>query len=380
MKLLIAIAGFFILFATLWEAFETIILPRRVTRPIRLVRMFYRATWKFWAAVNRLIRSQKVRDAHLSYYGPLSLLGLFATWAFLLILAFAMLHWASGSAINAPGETPTFRTDFYLSGTTFFTLGLGDVTPRTTLAKAITVTEGGTGFGFLGLMISYLPTLYGAFSQRELNISLLDARAGSPPTAAELLRRHSQFADSEVLTPYLREWETWAAQIMESHLSYPVLCYFRSQHDNQSWLAAFTAVLDVSALLIAYGEGTAKWQSQLTFAIARHAVVDLAEVLRVPASRPAQDRLPPKEVAAVRNLLVECRASSKCGESGDKKLIELRDMYEPYLNGLSLRLLMPLPSWGVGHRFVENWKRSAWGKISSGPAESGGSSSESSHF
>ncbi len=380
MKLLIAIAGLFILLATLWEAFETIILPRRVTRPVRLVRIFYRLTWKFWAAVNRLIRSKKLREAQLSYYGPLSLLGLFATWAVLLVLAFAMLHWSAGSAINAPGETPTFRTDFYLSGTTFFTLGLGDVTPRTTLAKAITVTEGGTGFGFLGLMISYLPTLYGAFSQRELNISLLDARAGSPPTAAELLRRHSQFADNEVLTPYLRDWEIWAAQLMESHLSYPVLCYFRSQHDNQSWLAAFTAVLDVSALLIAYGEGTAKWQSQLTFAIARHAVVDLAEVLRVPPSRPAQDRLPPKEVLQVRNLLVECRASSKCGESGDKKLIELREMYEPYLNGLSLRLLMPLPSWGVGHRFVENWKRSAWGKISSGPADSGNSSGESSHF
>ncbi len=380
MKLLIAIAGLFILFITLWEAFETIILPRRVTRPIRLVRMFYRVTWKFWAAANRLIRSKKVRDAHLSYYGPLSLLGLFATWAILLVLGFAMLHWAAGSAINAPGETPTFLTDFYLSGTTFFTLGLGDVTPRSTLAKAITVTEGGTGFGFLGLMISYLPTLYGAFSQRELNISLLDARAGSPPTAAELLRRHAQFADNEVLTPYLRDWEIWSAQLMESHLSYPVLCYFRSQHDNQSWLAAFTAVLDVSALLIAYGEGTAKWQSQLTFAIARHAVVDLAEVLRVPASQPAHDRLPPKEVAQVRNLLVECRASSKCGESGDKKLIELREMYEPYLNGLSLRLLMPLPSWGVGRHFVENWKRSAWEKISSGPADSGGSTSESSHF
>jgi len=380
MKLLIAMAGLFILIATLWEAFETIILPRRVTRPFRLVRIFYRITWKSWAKVNGWISSKKVRDALLSYYGPLSLLGLFATWAILLVLAFAMLHWAAGSAINAPGEMPTFRTDFYLSGTTFFTLGLGDVTPRTTLAKAITVTEGGTGFGFLGLMISYLPTLYGAFSQRELNISLLDARAGSPPTAAELLRRHAQFADNEVLTPYLRDWEIWAAQLMESHLSYPVLCYFRSQHDNQSWLAAFTAVLDVCALLIAYGEGTAKWQSQLTFAIARHAVVDLAEVLRVPASRPAHDRLPLKDVVQVRNLLVECRASSKCGDAGDKKLNELREMYEPYLNGLSLRLLMPLPSWGVGYRFVENWKRSAWGKISSGPADSGSTSGESSHF
>jgi hypothetical protein len=380
MKLFIAVAGIFLLLITLWETFESIILPRRVTRPLRLVRIYYRVTWTMWAAANRLFRSKKLREAHLSYYGPLSLLGLFATWAILLILAFSMLHWAAGSAINASGEIPTFRTDLYLSGTTFFTLGLGDVTPRTTLARVITVAEGGTGFGFLGLMISYLPTLYGAFSQRELNISLLDARAGSPPTAAELLRRHSQFADSEILTPYLRDWEIWAGQIMESHLSYPVLCYFRSQHDNQSWLAAFTTVLDVSALLIAYGEGTAKWQAQLTFAIARHAVVDLTEVLRVPASRPAQDRLPPKELAQVSNLLLECRASSKCSELGDKKLIELREMYEPYLNGLSLRLLMPLPSWGVGHDYVKNWTRSAWGKISSGPTSSGSSSTEAGHF
>jgi len=291
-----------------------------------------------------------------------------------------MLHLAAGSALNTPGEMPTFRTDLYLSGTTFFTLGLGDVTPRSTLARLITVAEGGTGFGFLGLMISYLPTLYGAFSQRELNISLLDSRAGSPPTAAELLRRHSQFPDREIFTPYLRDWETWAAQLMESHLSYPVLCYFRSQHDNQSWLAAFTTVLDVSALLIAYGDGESKWQAQLTFAIARHAVVDLAEVLRVPASHPAQDRLPPKDLAQIRALLLECHASNKCGESGDKKLHELREMYEPYLNGLSMHLMMPLPSWGVGHQFTENWKRSAWGKISSRSTGPGSSSSESSHF
>ena len=150
---------------------------------------------------------------------------------------------------SSPGETPTFRTDFYFSGTTFFTLGLGDVTPRPGLARLITVTEAGTGFGFLGLVISYLPTLYGAFSQRELNISLLDARAGSPPTAAELLRRHAQFRDAKCSVSILHDWEIWSAQLMESHLSYPVLCYFRSQHDNQSWLAAFAAVLDVCALL-----------------------------------------------------------------------------------------------------------------------------------
>ena len=112
-------------------------------------------------------------------------------------------------------------------------------------------------------------------------------------------------------------------------------------------------VLDVSALIIAYGDGTAKWQAQLTFAISRHAVVDLAEVLRVPPSRPPQDRLPPEDVAEVRNLLVECGASTKCSEAGDIKLNELREMYEPYLNGLSSRLLMPLPTWGVGQRSLK---------------------------
>jgi Ion channel len=380
MRVLVGIAGLIVIFATLWEAFETIILPRRVTRPFRLVRIFYRVSWKMWLTANKCIRSQKVREANLSYYGPLSLLGLFATWAFLLVLAFAMLHWGAGSALATPGERPRFWTDFYMSGTTFFTLGLGDVTPRTPLARLITVAEGGTGFAFLGLMISYLPTLYGAFSERELNISLLDPRAGSPPTAGELLRRHAQFPDNEVLTPYLKDWEVWAAQIMESHLSYPVLCYFRSQHDNQSWLAAFTAVLDLSALLIAYGEGTAKWQAQLTFAIARHAVVDLSEVLRVRPERPGVDRLPPNQLFKVRNLLIECRASNKCGDAGDRKLGELREMYEPYLNGLSSRLAMRLPTWGVDPGDEERWKKTAWGKITSDPANPQGSHVEPSHF
>jgi len=148
-----------------------------------------------------------------------------------------------------------------------------------------------------------------------------------------------------------------------------VLCYFRSQHDNQAWLAAFTAVLDVSALMIAYGDGATKWQAQLTFAISRHAVLDLAEVLRVRPVRPRVDRLPAEDVSKVRGLLVECGASQNCAEAGDLKLTELREMYESYLNGMSLRLLMPLPSWGVGARFVENWKRSAWGRISSGPSD-----------
>ena len=367
MKLFVGIVGLVLLLATLWDTFETIILPRRVTRPYRLVRLFYRVTWAIWSAVSRRLRSTKLREAHLSYFGPLSLLMLFATWAFTLIVAFALVQWAAGSSLNVSVGPASIRTDLYFSGSTFFTLGLGDVIPRTTLARVIAVAEAGTGFGFLAIVISYLPTLYGAFSQRELNISLLDARAGSPPTAAELLRRHARFRDANMLTQYLRDWEIWAAQLMETHLSYPALCYFRSQHDNQSWLAAFAAVLDVSALMIAYGTGEAKWQAQLTFAISRHAVADLSEVLRVRAVPPRIDRLPPGDLVEVRALLTEC-GTPQCTEFGDLKLNELAKHVRALLERPFLRLLMPLPSWGVGSRFVENWKRTAWDRISSGSA------------
>ena len=135
------------------------------------------------------------------------------------------------------------------------------------------------GFGFLALVIGYLPVLYQGFSHREVNISLLDARAGSPPTASELLVRQARnMAGLEIL---LRDWERWAAELMESHLSYPVLLFFRSQHEHQSWLGAMTAILDASALCIAGVQGGPGRQAQLTFAMARHAVVDLSQATGV---------------------------------------------------------------------------------------------------
>jgi hypothetical protein len=225
------------------------------------------------------------------------------------------------------------------------------------------VLETGTGFGFLAIVISYLPVLYGAFSRREVKISLLDARAGSPPTAAELLRRHVRSQNLEALGKFLHDWEAWSAELMESHLSFPVLCYFRSQHDNQSWLAALTAILDTCALLISCVEGALLWQSQLAFAISRHALVDLAQVLQIPP-RPCADRLSDADFEEFRKLL--SAAGIAADSSGaERKLRDLRSMYEPYISGFSERLLMPYPSWRVAAGPADNWKTSAWEKISS---------------
>src|SRR6266404_1743788 len=279
MRLFAVISGCALLLVILWDAFETIVLPRRVTRQFRLARLFYRATWLPWRALVHWLPRKK-RELHLSFYGPLSLLFLLALWAVGLIISFALLHLGLVSHINLQESIwSSFLTDIYLSGTTFFTLGLGDVVPRGSLARVLVVTEAGMGFGFLAVVIGYLPVIYQSFSRREVNISLLDARAGSPPSAGELLRRHNREGGLDELCRLLSDWERWSAELMESHLSYPVLCYFRSQHSNQSWLAALTAILDTCALLTVSIEGTCQYQAELTFAMSRHAVVDLAEVL-----------------------------------------------------------------------------------------------------
>jgi hypothetical protein len=366
MHTLIGILGLALLAFILWDAFETVILPRYVRRSFRFARFFFRTSWAIWSRTALQIRTPKRREAFLSYFGPLNLLLLIGSWALVMVLAFAMLIWAAGSPLNSSGKPLGFGDHLYYSGTTFFTLGLGDITPTSPAARVLSVAEAATGFGFLALVIAYLPTLFGAFSQREVNISLLDARAGSPPTASELLRRHGTERIRDGLSEYLHDWETWSAQLMETHLTYPFLCFFRSQHDNQSWLAAFTAILDTSALLIAYGEGELKWQGQLTFAICRHAVADLAQILAVESRMPETDRLPAQDLPKVRSFLVPCGVS-RFTEEADAKLKELRLLYEPYLNGLSQRLIMPIPPWGVDAPTKEN---TVWGRITSKVARS----------
>ena len=358
MRQLALIVGIGWILVIVWDAFEAVVLPRRVTRRLRPTRMFYRTTWAVWSCIARGMRSPSRRETYLSFYGPLSLLVLLSAWAVSLIVGFALVQWGVGSDLNVPGARAGFSDDLYMSGTTFFTLGLGDITPHGRLARMITTVESGLGFGFLALVIGYLPVVYQAFSRREVNITLLDARAGSPPSAGELLRRH--VGDPAGLERLLHEWERWSAEFLESHLSYPLLSYYRSQHDNQSWLAALTTILDTTALLLAAPAGPAMRQSQLTFAIARHVVVDLSQVLAAPPRAPVPERLTREEATRLRDRLVAAGLDLAGGPEADKLLSELRAMYEPYVNALSRRLLMPLPAWSPEEDADDNWRTSAW--------------------
>ncbi len=229
------VVGLVLVSAGLWDAFETVVLPRRVSRRVRIATLFYQLTWRPYAAVASHVRDETRRENYLSFYGPLSLILLVGVWAVVLVLGFAVLQWAAGPGLSVPDGQADFGIEVYFSGTSFFTLGLGDVIPHTGLTRALTVVEAGTGFGFLALVIGYLPIVYQMFARRETNVSLLDQRAGSPPSAAELLRRNVDQGDVTTLIQLLRDWEVWVADLLESHLSYPTLAYFRSQHENQSW-------------------------------------------------------------------------------------------------------------------------------------------------
>ena len=358
MRVLAGIAGLAILLIVLRDAFETIILPRRLSRMFRLTSLFYRASWRPWRGIATRL-SGGFRENSLSWFGPLSLLLLLALWAFSIVLAFGILQWAAGSALKMDGNAPHFLDDLYLSGTTFFTLGMGDVVPRIPLAKVLTTLEAGLGFAFLAIIIGYLPVIYQAFSRREIAISLLDARAGSPPSAGELLWRYRDDETQRDLVRLLTEWEHWAAEVLESHLSYPVLAYFRSQHSNQSWLAALTTILDTSALVIVGFDGWCVRQAQLTFAMARHAAVDLAQVFSARAQVRAKDRLDPESFARLVERLHSAGMEFREEDAGPR-LAELRAMYEPYVTALSHHLALPLPAWMHDGNAVDNWQAAPW--------------------
>lgn len=361
LKIFAVIGGILLILIVLWETFETIVLPRRVTRQFRLTRLFYRTTWKPWVAVAKLRGNKKKSDSMLSYYGPLSLLLLLALWAFALVIGFGMLHYGLHDRLAGALFDNDFGNALYLSGTTLFTLGLGDIQPASPVGRFITVLEAGIGFGFLALVIGYLPVLYQAFSRREVTISLLDARAGSPPTAAELLRRQRGVEGMQALTELLADWEKWSADLMESHLSYPALAYFRSQHDNQSWIGSLVAVLDVCSLAMVGLEGMCQYQARMTFAIARHALVDLSQVFSAPPEKDAGlNRLSPEVFDELRKALTAAGFVLAEGDDANAELNRLRGLYEPYALSLAEYLRLELPPWIKMGAGKDNWQTTAW--------------------
>ena len=354
MHVLVLIFGMFFLAVVMLDAYQTIILPRRPVRRFRITRLFFLATWKPWRFAASLFRTNKAREQFFSSFGPIALLMLIALWAVMLICGFGLVFFGLGTPLSGAmhGESAIahLRSCLYASGTTLFTLGLGDILPTTHTGRFLVVTEAGVGLAYVALVIGYVPVLYTTFSHREVTIALLDARAGSPPTSGELIVRHNFNGGHHALTAVLAEWERWAAEMLETHVSYPILCYYRSQHDNQSWLSAATAVLDTCALLITAIEGPSTRQAQLTFAMARHMLVDFGHVFRLEeAEQVFRDsksaRLRDEEFARLCESLKETGFALCADIAVRERLDAIRKLYEPHACAMAEYLHLDLPLW-----------------------------------
>jgi hypothetical protein len=354
--------GFILLCIVFHDVFEVMLLPRRVMRRYRLVRIFFNWSWGIWAAIAMRIKSVKDRENIIGIYGPLSLVLLMLIWAVILITSFGLVFYS----LQAKSGFPRLM---YMSGVTFFTLGYGDVTPQTPLSKALAVFEAGTGFGFIAIVISYLPVLYQMFSRREMHVIQLDARAGSPPSACTLLSRHLEGGGNRFLYQLLQRWEEWASEMVESHLSYPMLGYYRSQHHNQNWLVAMCAIMDTCALCLVGLRDVETFPAKMTFATARLALVELCRIFELSPKTTAEERLPPAEFEILFSELSKVGIKFSDPDEAENRLNEFRGTYEPFIMALSDYLLIPLPGWLPSDE-LDNWQNSPRGRTAKALVES----------
>jgi hypothetical protein len=351
-----------LLAVTAQDAFEVMLLPRRVLRQLRFVSIFYRVTWGAWAGLTSRLRRGDRREHLLGVYGALSMVLLFSVWIAGLMLGFGLLLWAveAGTGVS---PRPTIGEQLYLSGVTFFTLGYGDLVPRSALARLLTIVEAGTGLGFIAVVIGYLPVLYQLFSRREAAVIRLDGRAGSPPTALGLLQRHGGEDGPAQVATLLREWEAWGSELLESHLSYPMLAYYRSQHADQSWLAALTVVIDCCALILVGVERVSPLQARMTFTMARQILVEMAQSFGVAPSRyTGGDRLDHPAFVRLEHSLADAGFDWESTEA-EELLAALRATYEPLLDGLASYLLLSLPGWTPDDTDRDHWERGPRGTL-----------------
>jgi len=359
-RILVGVIGAALVVLMMLEIFVTFLLPRRVKRDPKLVRSVFAYTWRPWRRFARLL-SPQAQDTMLGLYGPLELLANLVLWVAVMMFGYACMQWANGSHLGPMGSPVDFGDDVYYSAATMTTDGPAALSAHTTFARALQVLTAASGLAVLAIVIGYLPSLYQAFSRREATVSQLDARAGSPSSAGRLVIRTTERDGWPELNRYLSGWETWVAELMETHLAYPVLAYFRSQHVNQNWLSAMCTVLDTCAFTIAAAPPGSVDAARFTYAIARHAVVDLSYSLRVEPAAPAADRLPAADLDELLRQLREVGVESEADAATIKLRLErIRGSYEPYINALGRRLELALPPWLAPESPTDNWRTTQW--------------------
>ncbi len=331
MRIVVGIVGAALVALMLSEFFVTFMLPRRVKRDPRIARGLNGLLWRPWRALARQM-APPTADTLLGLFGPLALIVQLVVWALGLIIGYGLIEWAvTGGSLT---------TQALLSSALFLSAGAAEGSVG---LRALELIEAATGVGVLFIVIGYMPSVYSAFSRRETAVSQLATRAGSPPAAATLLHRAAGREQWRDLERDLQGWEEWAAELMETHLSYPLLAFYRSQHGNQNWLAALTAMVDVAAFVKATLPADEVEAADITFRIGRHALADLALQFRldpVPV-----DRLADEDFDDLFEIVHRSAATNTDRDAARRHLDRLREEYEPNAQALADFLALELPPW-----------------------------------
>ena len=274
------IIGVMLVALVLHDVFQSVVVPRWSSRRGRIAPLFIDRLWPLWRSMAARKPQGDGREDFLGTYAPLALMLILALWVGFLLCGFGLIFWGLryrfDPGIHSYGEAT------YVAGVTLLTIGYGDYTPSDFLSRTFVVFAGASGLAVFALVISLLFTLYTAFERREVLCLALDARAGSPPSGVALLEAYSHLELLDTLPNFFEQWERWSAQVLQSHIAYPLLAFFRSSHDNQSWIAGLGAVLDGATLLITTVAPCEKCghkpigAAQLMFRMGSHTVVDLS--------------------------------------------------------------------------------------------------------
>ncbi len=273
--------GIIVAIVVMADVFESVIVPRPASRALRPSAWVSRWGWRAWSSVLMRVRNNDVREDFLGIYAPLLLVSLLGMWVVLLVCAYGLIFYGMRDGIKGITDFPSA---LYFAGTSLITIGFGDIVATSGWARLFSITAGATGFAVVAVVTTFLYSVLQQFQAREVFVVLLGTRAGSPPSGVTFIETVLRLGLTESLPEFLREGQRWMAQLMESHLSYPVLTYFRSSHDYESWVAAIGTLLDASTLAITCFDADSVGEARLTNALGRHLVKDFAHYFGLPKS------------------------------------------------------------------------------------------------
>ena len=336
--------GILLVVWTLLDVFRTLVMPRAARGRVRLARILFRPIWRPWRWIGLRAKTVQARERILSAAAPFFFFVLLAGWASLALLGYALILWSPAFVDGIGPGGDSFGNALYVSGTSLFTLG--SVSGVTGWTRAIVVAEAATGLGLFAVVIAYLPVLYQAFNRREVGVLLLDARAGSPPSGPELLHRMGSAGVASSLHELLADWERWVADVLESHMSYPLLTLFRSPHDNTSWVTSLGSVLDAATLLLTAVEDEPDERAILLYGTGVHAVEDLFYYFRLTERETVIQR---DEFADVLDGMKDDGFAIRPLDEAFARFTEKRAKYAPRLDALAVLLAAPPGLW-IGDR------------------------------